>query len=327
MTDTAMTLTARSPEDLLAMAPVVLGFVPHDSVVMLTFGADRAFHARVDLPDDPDDLPDLVPVLLDPARHHGVRRVVLLAYTADPAWAETVTGALGRAFGRHGIEVLGRIASDGGRWWALPRDRGDDPGTAYDVSAHPFVAQAVLHGLVTLRSREELVASLDPDPAGVAEVRAALGAGTALEAEQRAAEATWAAALVRRCAATGSRPDAAEVARLLGGLRDLAVRDAAWMTITRPEATDHVEFWRDVVRRTPPELLAAPAAVLGFAAWLAGQGALAWCAVDRSREADPAYHLAGLLAAALTSAVPPSTWDTVAKNTGPGAPPECSASG
>jgi len=55
-------------------------------------------------------------------------------------------------------------------------------------------------------------------------------------------------------------------------------------------------------------------------AWLAGQGALAWCAVDRSREADPDYGLAGVLAEALTSAVPPSSWDAMADDTWPGRP-------
>jgi hypothetical protein len=69
-----------------------------------------------------------------------------------------------------------------------------------------------------------------------------------------------------------------------------------------------VDLWRDVVRRAPLDLLAAPAALLGFAAWLSGDGALAWCAVDRCRQAEPGYSLAGLLADALAGAVPPSSW-------------------
>ncbi len=44
------TLNLRSPEDLLAAAPVVLGFVPTDSAVMFTFDGPSCFHARVDLP-------------------------------------------------------------------------------------------------------------------------------------------------------------------------------------------------------------------------------------------------------------------------------------
>lgn len=318
---TSMTLTARNPEDLIAMVPVVLGFVPHDSVVMLTFGADRSFHARVDLPADPDDLPELVPVLLGPARQHRVRRVVLLAYTADPDLGERVTGTLRDAFEAGGIVVIGRMACDGRRWWSLPRERPDEPGMPYDVSAHPFAAEAVLHGLVTLTSRQELAATLGSDPESVAEVGAALGADPPPPGkDQRTAEATWAAALVDRCVADGSRPDAETVARLLAGMRDLAVRDAAWLTMTRADATAHLELWRDIVCRTPTPWLAAPATILGFAAWLAGQGALAWCAVDRAREADPEYDLATTLAEILNAAMPPSTWDTTSAEPSPGRP-------
>ena len=46
-----------------------------------------------------------------------------------------------------------------------------------------------------------------------------------------------------------------------------------------------------------------------LAAWLSGQGALAWCAIDRCRESDSDYGLAGLLAELLAHAVPPSAWE------------------
>ena len=59
----------------------------------------------------------------------------------------------------------------------------------------------------------------------------------------------------------------------------------------------------------PTRCAAAPAALLGFAAWQAGQGALAWCAVDRCHEVDPDYSLADLVAEALIRVVPPDAWD------------------
>jgi hypothetical protein len=78
--------------------------------------------------------------------------------------------------------------------------------------------------------------------------------------------------------------------------------------MSQANAAGHVDLWRDVVRRAPAQVRAAPAALLGFAAWLSGNGALAWCAVDCAQEADPGYSLAGLLTQALTGAVPPSAW-------------------
>jgi hypothetical protein len=41
---------------------------------------------------------------------------------------------------------------------------------------------------------------------------------------------------------------------------------------------------------------------------LQGNGALAWCAVDRARQADPDQPLAALVADALEGAVPPTAW-------------------
>ena len=78
----ATTLTARTPEDVLAAVPVVLGFEPRDSVVMLTFGGVETFHARVDLP-PPREADEAVALLLDPALRHRVARVVFVVYADD----------------------------------------------------------------------------------------------------------------------------------------------------------------------------------------------------------------------------------------------------
>ena len=78
----ATTLTARTPEDVLAAVPVVLGFEPCDSVVMLTFGGVETFHARVDLP-PPREVGEMVRLLLDPALQHRVTQVVFVVYADD----------------------------------------------------------------------------------------------------------------------------------------------------------------------------------------------------------------------------------------------------
>jgi hypothetical protein len=58
-TTPSTTLTARTPEDVLAVVPVVLGFEPTESLVMLTFGSDPPFHARVDLPERDEAVADI----------------------------------------------------------------------------------------------------------------------------------------------------------------------------------------------------------------------------------------------------------------------------
>ena len=304
------TLTARTPEDVLALVPVVLGFVPADSVAMLTFGSRRPFHARVDLPATADEVSEAVEALLAPARAHGVTRALFVVYSGDHRLAASVGRALCWAFGSAGVLVIEVLRADGGRWYTADDSRPGVPteGVPYDVSTHPFAAQAVVDGRVLHGSREELRHTLDPDPGRTGRVVAAL-AGLTGDPSPPAADAAWARELVVRHTRAGSVAGDEDVARLVRGLLDVEVRDAAWSPLERATAHDHVAFWTDVVRRTPVPLLAAPAALLAFAAWQSGHGALAWCALDRCAEADESYPLARLVAQALERAIAPEEWD------------------
>ncbi len=307
------TLRARSPEDLLAAVPCVLGFRPSDSVVMLTFTSappGQTFHARVDLPTDPVDHPELVAVLLDPVLRHGVGRVAFVLYTDDADAADVLAGALLDGFSAADVDVVDVLRADGRHWFPMLPDRAPDRGVGrpYDDRSHPFRAATVLDGRVTLGSREELAATLvGSDLAALEAVEAAARAGVPVPGPQRPAEARWVRAAVLR-AVGGTRLSDPEVGRLVAACGDLELRDVAWSLMSREEARHHVEVWRDVVRRCPTELLAAPAALLAFAAWLAGDGALAWCALDRCALAHPDYRMAGLVARTLEQALPPSAW-------------------
>ncbi|HEU5036703.1 MAG TPA: DUF4192 domain-containing protein [Nocardioides sp.] len=300
------TFTARTPDDMLALVPVVLGFVPQDSVAMLTFGGRHPFHARVDLPTDPADLAAVVGLLLAPARQHRVRRALFVLYTDDAVLARFAARALADDFEDAGIEVLEPLRADGGRWWpAIGVWAGVPPaGVAYDVTAHPFSAQAVLEGRVLHGSREELRATLRSDPRRVTPVVAALA-----RVADDPPDPDWVGALVSRHCRDGTSPGDDEVARLLRGLLDPVVRDAATAGLGRATASAHVGFWTDVVVRSPEPLLPGAAALLALAAWLAGHGALAWCALDRCAEVDEDHPLAGVIARVLTEALPPDAWD------------------
>lgn len=315
------TLTARTPADLIAAVPCVLGFHPEDSLVMLTFARrGRSFHARVDLPPDPADHDELAAVLLHAAVTNAVERVVFVAYTRDGELAGAAVRVLEQAFGAAEIDVLDVLRADGTRWFPLREGRPPRlyDGVPYDASSHPFAAESVLAGRVTHRSRADLVATIAPDRAAVARVQRLLAdRGTEIVARQQPAEARWLLATVTAhlgdsasqaadALAAGLADEA--VARLLVACRDEELRGVALSLVTRADADLHVEFWSDVIRRTPTAWAAAPAALLGFAAWQAGQGALAWCAVDRSREADPDFGLARLVGEVLVAAMPPDTW-------------------
>ena len=305
---------ASGPTDLLALVPGFLGFHPTDSVVLLTLGdAPTPFHARVDLPADPVTLEELTDYLARVAHRHGARTLAVLVYTDDAGLAEHLVDDLAARLERRGGEVLCAVRADGGRWWALGRG-GGGPGTPYDLALHPLTVQAVVDGTVVLGSRRELVDSLRADPAGTAEVQPrVVAAAERLASATRAhlvVEGRWVGRRVRGALSDRRRLDADDVARLLVLLRtSTELRDVAWAEMTHANARDHVDLWRDVVRRAPAGLRADPAALLGFAAWLSGHGALAWCAVGLAQESDPDHGLAALLTTALSAAVPPTAWE------------------
>lgn len=299
------TLTARCPEDLLALVPVVLGFTPTESVVMLTFGPRRAFHARIDLP-PPEAAHEVLEALRAPALRHAVDRVVLVLYARDARPAERVGRVLRRGLREAGIDVIDLIRADGHRWYPLlpGRRRDRETGVPYDVSTHPFTVQGVVDGRVTHDSRAALAGSLAPDPDAVAAIAGCLrGAAPA--------GPVWVAATVARLARSREVPSPAVTARLLQALGDPDCRDAAWAGVARADASAHVELWTGLLRRAPDEVAADAAAVLALTAWLAGHGALAWCAIDRAEELRPGDSLARLVADLLGSAVSPDDWEEV----------------
>lgn len=315
------TLVARTPEDLLAMVPVVLGFRPQESLVMLTFDAARPFHARVDLPEVDEDVGRVVDLLVDPVNRHGVGAVVLVVYGADSPVRRRLARTLAGELAAHGVTVVDVLRVEGDRRHRLVGDRWG-AGVRHDVSAHPFLAEAVWHGLVTHESRAALAGSIAADPAAVRRVRARLpDRPLALGTPVATAEVEWAVVTVAAAVADGGCVGDGAAARLLLALADETARNGVWSLMSRATARDHVRFWTDLVRRAPDGVLAAPAALLAFAAWLAGDGALAWCALDRCVGDDPDYPLAAQLGLALNRAVPPSAWDGPGSraDAGPGA--------
>ncbi|CAB4697528.1 MAG: DUF4192 family protein [Actinobacteria bacterium] len=307
------TLTAHCPDDLLAMVPLVIGFTPEDSVVMLTFAARRAFHARVDLPppERPDLLDDLSDALLEPAERHGVRLVAFVVHTEDADLARRAAAVLVAAFTGSGIEVIDALHADGLRWRPAVGQRAGLPadGVPYDVSEHRFAAQAVVAGRVVHGTRAELARSVAADPERVAAVSLALEeppVGPVARGDWRAV-AVWVRGTIAHHIEHRTVPSDAEAASILLAITTVRVRDAAWHLMLDAPVDQHVELWTDLVRRAPAALLAAPASLLGVAAWLAGHGALAWCAVDRCREHHPDYSLARLVEDALQQAMPPET--------------------
>ncbi|PWR07615.1 DUF4192 domain-containing protein [Micromonospora acroterricola] len=318
-------LAVRSPADMLAAVPYLLGFHPADSVVAVALRGRRIiFAARADLPD-----PSADPV--EPARHlarvihrQGAEAATVIGY-GPPDRVTPSVDAVRAALTGAGLDVLDALRVTDGRWWSYLCAEADccpPEGRRYDPAASQVTATAVFAGQVALPDRAALVAQVSPvDGPSRAVLRAA-----AVRAEQRMTELVGQApasdllggralrsagvAAVRaaqRRQRHGERLDDDEVAWLSLLLTHLPIRDHAW---ERTDGRDgDIALWTDVFRRAEPELIAAPGALLAFAAWRAGQGALAAVALERTLGLHPAYSLALLLDDLLRRGVPPSDLD------------------
>jgi hypothetical protein len=111
---------------------------------------------------------------------------------------------------------------------------------------------------------------------------------------------------IRRYRAGGRIDSFAHLAWLAVLLSDIRVRDDAWARMTPAHREEHCRLWTDVVRAAATDFVPAPASLLAFTAWQAGNGALAAMAVDRALAADPGYSMAHLLAGAIEAALPPA---------------------
>ncbi len=292
------TLTVRSREDLVAFVPLALGFVPSDSAVLVTFDAHgSSFHARIDLRAE-DSLDEVVETLLAACVRHRVVSVFLICW-ADAALTEDVAWRFSDRFTDEGVEVRDVLRVEEDRWFAVlpghPLHEYD--GVPIDLDAHPFSAHAVLAGDVRYRTRADLRASIDalpearPLPPGQPYPPRLLGG------------------LVRDAIAQSRALSDEELAALVTSVRHGARRDQVWSHLERTGAARALVWWREVVRRVPDEQAADVCAVLAFVAWLAGNGALAWCAIDRARRSRSDHSLAELVADLLDNACAPSEWE------------------
>ncbi|MBM7787193.1 DUF4192 domain-containing protein [Tenggerimyces flavus] len=310
-------LRLRTPEDVLAQIPFLIGFHPSQSLVGLAIdGAQRlVFCCRLDLP--PPDCPDAVLAagageVVALAQRYGAGAVLLVAYSDDARPARRLLVRVREACDQASVTVVELLRTDGRRYWSeLCRDPWCCPpeGTPYDLAVSALTAAAVVEGAVAFSSAEAVGASLDPvGGAGVAsatrEFLAELGSRSPDELVE--CGVAYAAPLLLGWLRAPRLLSDDEVARLSVYCANREVRDAAWSLMRHEMPSRHQDFWRDVARRAQPPYTVAPLSLFGFAAWQSGDGALARLAVQRALALDPDYALASLLALALAHGIRPS---------------------
>lgn len=310
-------LRLRTPEDVLAQIPFLVGFHPSQSLVGLALDETRqlVFCCRLDLP--PPDCPNTAMAagsaeLVSLLRRHGTDAVLLVAYSDDVRSSRRFFARVRQACDQAKLTVVELLRTDGRRYWSeLCRDPWCCPpeGTPYDLAVSALSMAAVVGREVAFSTDESVAASLAPvRGAGVAEATRAFVAELGSRPDDELVEcgvAYVAPMLLGWLRAPRSLTDD-EVARLSVYCANREVRDAAWSLMRHEAPTRHQEFWRDIARRAHPPYDVAPLSLFGFAAWQSGDGALARLAVQRALALDPDYALAGLLALALAHGIRPA---------------------
>jgi hypothetical protein len=322
---------AGSPESLLAIVPGLLGFVPQASLVVIGTEAphDRIkVTLRYDLPDPPG-----AGVSADIAAHAvGVigsqRLATLVAVGYGPgSLVDPVAGALDTAARTAGIDVLDILRVEDGRYWSYfcaDRDCCPAAGTPFDPAAHSAAAVLASAGNRVLADRAAVAARVAPlgglaaesmrqatrrAERHVGQLLAKVRKSSRIGAARRliAAEGLNAVgAMIATYRAGGKYTTDYQIAWLTVALRDLRVRDDAWARMDPAYQDAHRRLWIDVTRRAQPGYVAAPAALLAFVAWQAGDGALANVALDRAIADEPRYSMALLLRQVISAGAPPS---------------------
>lgn len=287
----------RSRPELLGSIPYLLGHHPADDLVAVFLDADRIVQAasRLDLSAPPALA---VQQWAQAATTMSAGSVILVGYGCSKDQEAARVSAVADGLAAH-VPVRDVLLVADGRYFCLscPRPCAEAAGVPFDPAATEAAAQATLAGLVALASRDELLGLADPEPVEQAAVAAELSLMPA-EADDPAAVVRYLMDLAEQ----GQRLTAADVARLVRALADIAVRDAAWEATAA--AMWQRDLWLDVTRRTPAGLVPAPACLAAWCAWQRGEHVLATAAVRRALDAQPGYPLARLIAHVILAGIP-----------------------
>ncbi|HVV10260.1 DUF4192 domain-containing protein [Amycolatopsis sp.] len=318
MPDGRPKINVSDPGQLIASIPYLFGFRPENSLVVAGLGGSSGGRLgpvlRLALP-PPEHEEEAVAAVMPAFAHNPCGAVIAIVVGAHPGRAPgelphaRLIARLSAAFEELGRPLLNTLwtpeVRGGARWRSY---EGDREGELPDQRSTELAAICVSQGQVTYDSREEMAGRLAPDDP------AAIARRAALLREQSREPMTFAAGLaeVRRALLLVRNGDLAfgddQVVRLAEALSNSRVRDTCLATAHGSVAgrpTQAEGLWLELIRRTPPPERAEAASVLGYAAYLRGDGAFARVALENALDADPGHMLSRLLVRCLERGIPP----------------------
>jgi hypothetical protein len=298
------------PSELIAAIPHVMGFVPHESVLVVPIGGPGPW-ARLDQPYENPDIVEAAKVLVRPYMREQLD-VAVVCFTEDRGAAEKTCYALTRLLDEHVVAPV--LWVDGDEWTDLATGI---TGQVGEEARARLAAESVFRGQrMPAASRDDLARDLQGSPEEVSAVAAQLPTARAyvaglIDGDRLEDEAAWIREVVGKFVQDHVPLNDAAAARMLADAEILQLRDTAWELMGEERAAAHVALWRDLTRRSPEEVRTPAAALLAFSSWLSGNGAQAQVALDLVPDRKE-YALAQMTDICLQEALPPKVWEAAA---------------
>ncbi|MBB2990194.1 hypothetical protein FHR72_001662 [Mycolicibacterium iranicum] len=302
------------PGALIAALPAVLGFVPVQSLVLVTAaGGEMGAVLRSDLVDCSDER---LRELAELAAASGAQVVFAVIVDADgagcPACVDDhrwVIRTVGSALAALDVElVAAHVVSEvavGARWYCV--DGCGNSGVVDDPTASPTALAAVLDGRRLYARREELLAVVaTADEARTAALTERIDAD-APDRPRSEAEACTEIKAVLDCVAqhgTTTPLTDAQLSRLAWAMTDTRVRDTLYALAVGDRAGAAEALWAHLSRTLPAPWRVEALVLLAFSAYARGDGPMAGISLDAALRCGP-HRMAGMLDRALQAGMRP----------------------
>ncbi len=309
--------TVKTPHDLLAAVPFLIGYHPTDSLVLISVKSDSLEMAmRIDFPKNPPE--GSYQLLASHLKRDNSEGALIVAYEpADSLAGPEVLHNVADAVASLDIPIRELMLVRNNHWRSLlcsddkccpPEGNQIEEFVNSRIAAEQVASGKVLpfsdsEGLTHSISATILAKDLNWN-AQVVGFRVDPDANNLNELQRDGAESIL--LLADFYSQNGFCKDYDLMARVLGRLSDIQVRDFALGCHTDQTINSYWSMWRDLLRIAPPKFVAPVASVFASIAYENGEGALAHRALDRAIEDDPEYSLARLLRRVFSSGWPPS---------------------
>lgn len=311
--------TLTSPHDLLAAIPFLIGYHPENSLVLVALSDDQVGMAiRVDFPSD--IAPEGYDLLASHLARENAEAAFIVGYVSESHQdSDLVMVNISAALLRANIEIKESLIVIGNRYRSMmcddieccPPEGTEIPeldtsriAAEHVIAGHPMPFASV-DGLV--QSIAALPSSYDNDwQDEVHQYWISSDTEEVIDLQRDGATAVIDLAGEYR-EGRGSE-DRELLARVIGRMSDIQVRDFSLGSHTEETADFYWAMWRDLLRIAPRGFVAPIASLFAAMAYERGEGALAHKALDRALADDDQYSLALLLRRVFTAGWPPQSF-------------------